>query len=284
MKVPHRKIGEEMFNLRSLAYRTDLALLAFQGRVENRGDYIFAASPDNPGFFWGNLLVMRNPPREGDFDKWMACFQKEFDHEPLVRHVTFAWDSVEAEEGITKPFVENGFEIEKSVVLSMKFLELVVPAHSRSDLEVRPLFSDKDWEAALENQIACRDAERFEENSYRSFKLQLMKKYRAMSKAGLGQWFGAFLGDKLVGDCGIFVFDGVGRFQTVGTHPEFRRLGVCGNLVYQSAHYSFTKGGAHTLVMVADPDYHAAKVYQSVGFRPTEQQIGMRRFPKEEWR
>ena len=30
-----------------------------------------------------------------------------------------------------------------------------------------------------------------------------------------------------------------------------------------------------TLVMVADEEYHAAKVYESVGFRPTEKLLGL---------
>lgn len=40
---------------------------------------------------------------------------------------------------------------------------------------------------------------------------------------------------------------------------------------------------AQTLVMVADPEYHAAKVYESVGFEPTQKAIGMCRYSKEEW-
>jgi hypothetical protein len=33
--------------------------------------------------------------------------------------------------------------------------------------------------------------------------------------------------------------------------------------------------GAQTLVIVADEDYHAAKIYESVGFAPTQRQIGI---------
>ena len=35
--------------------------------------------------------------------------------------------------------------------------------------------------------------------------------------------------------------------------------------------------------MVADPEYHAAKVYESVGFIPTEKSIGMYKYPKKDW-
>ena len=104
-----------------------------------------------------------------------------------------------------------------------------------------------------------------------------------MSEAGLGHWFGAFLNDRLVAECGLYCFNGVGRYQAVGTHPEFRKKGICGNLIFESAKFGFEKLGAVTLVMVADPEYHAAKVYESVGFAPTEKAIGMYRYPKTEW-
>ena len=79
------------FGLRSLAYQTDLSFLEFQGRVEDRGEYIVAESIGNPGYFWGNLLVMKRPPRKDDFHVWIKLFQNEFKHQPLVKHITFGW-------------------------------------------------------------------------------------------------------------------------------------------------------------------------------------------------
>ena len=102
-----------------------------------------------------------------------------------------------------------------------------------------------------------------------------MLRYRQMVQAGLGEWFGAFLGNRVAGDLGVFVQGGVGRFQSVGTHPDFRRRGICGTLVYEAARYAFQNLGAETLVMVADEEHHAAKIYESVGFVPTEHEIGM---------
>ena len=109
-----------------------------------------------------------------------------------------------------------------------------------------------------------------------------MARYQKMSHAGLGHWFGAFLGSKLVGDLGLFVENGIGRFQNVTTHPDFRRRGICGTLVHAVATYALSNMGAKTLVMVADEAYHAAKIYESVGFKPTERQAGvqLRSFPK----
>jgi predicted GNAT family acetyltransferase len=67
----------------------------------------------------------------------------------------------------------------------------------------------------------------------------------------------------------------VGRFQAVGTHPDHRRQGICATLVYETARRALATGRAVTLVMVADPDYHAARIYESVGFAAAEQQVGI---------
>jgi GNAT superfamily N-acetyltransferase len=268
--------------VQSLAYKTDLAILAFQGRVEHRPEYLVAESPNNPGYFWGNLLVMKSPPRKGDYPKWARIFRDEFSHQPLIKHMTFGWDSVSGEVGETDDFIKEGFLVEKSVVLTATAPDLSAPKNHCPGLVVRPIDSDDDWAAAILNQVECRNDE-FKIEKYLPFKRTQMKKYRDMAEAGLGKWFGAFLNGKLVAECGVFVFDGVGRYQAVGTHPDYRRRGICGNLIFESASWAFAHGSAKTLVMVADPDYHAAKVYESAGFKPTEKAIGVYRFPKDEW-
>jgi GNAT superfamily N-acetyltransferase len=96
-----------------------------------------------------------------------------------------------------------------------------------------------------------------------------------MADAGLGAWFGAFVEGRLVADRGVFVEGGVARFQAVETHPEFRRRGICATLVHESARHALATLGAERLVMVADAHYHAGRIYESLGFRPTERQLGM---------
>jgi ribosomal protein S18 acetylase RimI-like enzyme len=94
-------------------------------------------------------------------------------------------------------------------------------------------------------------------------------------RRSVGETIGAFQADRLVGDLGVFVVDGVGRFQSVGTHPDFRRRGVCGALVHEAALHALAESGAGVLVMRADADYHAAGIYESVGFVPAERQVGL---------
>ena len=96
-----------------------------------------------------------------------------------------------------------------------------------------------------------------------------------MVQSGLGCWFGGFLGSRMVASLGIFRDGDVGRYQIVSTHAEFRRRGICGSLVYLSARHAFEEMGLTTLVMVADEDYHAARIYESAGFIPSEKILGV---------
>ena len=50
---------------RSLAWRTDLALLLAAGsEVDDRGDHLVVRTPANPGFYWGNFLLLDVPAGE----------------------------------------------------------------------------------------------------------------------------------------------------------------------------------------------------------------------------
>lgn len=265
--------------LRSLAYATDLAILGFSGRIEDRGDYLVAEQPDNPDYYWGNLLVMAAPPQAGDLQKWSQLFKAEFAHQPLVKHMTFGWDCTQGIEGDYTPFTQAGFALEKSIVLTLTPDMLTMPKHICSSLKIRNLESDDDWEQAIENQVSAR-SDGFSIDEYLPFKRAQMNNYRKMSAAGFGVWLGAFENGRIIGDCGIFAFGKTGRFQAVGTHPDHRKRGICGTLVYMASRMAFDNMGATKLVMVADPEYHAARIYESVGFKPTEKSIGLYRRPE----
>ena len=167
------------------------------------------------------------------------------------------------------------------MILTVSQSQIKKPPRYNVHCEIRSLETDQDWEDAIMNQVATRE-EGFKEAPYLEFKKKQMGKYRRMTQAGLGKWFAAFVDGKLAADCGVYVFGEVGRFQSVGTHPKFRRQGLCGSLVFAAANWAFANTAAKKLVMVADPEYHAAKIYESVGFKPTEKQAGCSKWPEDE--
>jgi predicted GNAT family acetyltransferase len=72
---------------------------------------------------------------------------------------------------------------------------------------------------------------------------------------------------------------GLCRFQDVKTHPDARGRGLAGTLVHRISGFAVEELGATTLILVADPDYLAIRVYRSVGFDDTETQLHAQREP-----
>jgi len=103
---------------------------------------------------------------------------------------------------------------------------------------------------------------------------------RRLVDAGYGAWWGAFEDGRLSASMGLFTASpGLARFQNVKTHPDARGRGLAGTLVHRVSRYGFDELGARTLVMVADPDYLAIRIYRSVGFADTERQLQAERKP-----
>jgi ribosomal protein S18 acetylase RimI-like enzyme len=253
--------------LRSLGGRTDLAIFAGLGtRFEPREGYFVGATPGNPGFFYGNFLCFPGPPQPGDLPHWESLFRHEFRLAPDVRHFTFLWD--EGGEGELAPFRAAGYTYDPGSVHTLG--ELVLPTRAYAGLEVRALAGDGDWEAMIANQVACR-SEGFELEPYLRFKRRQAASYRAMAERGQGAWWGGFVHGRLVADCGLYEFGEVGRFQNVGTHPDFRRRGICAALVHEVSRRAIERDPRRTLVMVAGSGEPAERVYRSVGFVLREQ-------------
>ncbi|MCP4197652.1 MAG: GNAT family N-acetyltransferase [Proteobacteria bacterium] len=263
-------------NVKSLGYRTDLIFPTFDGEVTGRGDYLVIRTPANPGFYWGNFLLFSRPPREGDFRKWRNLFALEIGALPEVKHQVFGWDSPEGEQGLIQPFLQAGFRLNCNVVMVSS--ETRGPARPADLVSIRALKTESDWEQAIENQVVCKGSE-FEESEYRTFCKQQMDRYRNMVASGLGDWFGAFVNQQLVADMGLFHDGGVGRFQSVETHPDFRRRGIAGTLIYEAGRRAKAEYDLHTLVIVAEQASSPARLYESLGFQPTEKQVGLERWP-----
>jgi ribosomal protein S18 acetylase RimI-like enzyme len=258
--------------IRSLGYRTDLIFPRFEGIVEDRGDCVVVRTPSNPGYYWGNFLLFAHPPGADSLAAWTRRFREEIASVQPAGHVTFGWDSPEGEAGAVEPFLAAGFILSENAVLTAE--TLVPPRHYNADVEIRPLAADAEWAQALENHVAVSAGE-FPEAEYRLFKARQLALYRRMTDAGLGAWFGAFHGARLVADLGVFTDGTLARFQQVGTHPEFRNRGICGTLVYESARYARARLGVERFVMTADEHYHAGRIYEALGFRRTERQLGL---------
>lgn len=265
----------------ALGFRTDLALrVQAEAVVEDRGDFTVVRTPDNPTFWWGNFLLLHAPPAPGSLGHWLARFREAH---PTAEHVTFGLDTVGGEAGAAGEFEAAGLRLTRDTVLT-------APATTAPDrplpggVTLRPLETGADWDAALALRVAVNaaDPDPLEEGGYRTFSAGRLAGLRRAQEAGHGACLGAFAGGRMLAGLGVYdAGGGVTRYQNVETHPAQRSRGLAGHLVHFAGEWARHHLGARTLVIVADPDYHAQRLYERVGFRPTELQTRLERPPGE---
>jgi GNAT superfamily N-acetyltransferase len=262
----------------SLGFRTDLALLEHGGSsVEDRGDHLVVRSPHNPTFWWGNFLLLDAPPPLERTDHWLEVFAREF---PDAAHVAIGIDGTSPAVADAAGFVERGLLAETSSVMTATAVH--EPPRPNRDASYRRLSSDDDWAQLVDLRMAAMH-ESHDPSGYRVFSEAKVATIRAMSEQGHGGWFGAFEDGVLQSGMGLFrASEGLARFQNVETRPGARGRGLAGTLVHHVSRFGLDELGVHTLVMVADPDYLAIRIYRSVGFAETESMLLVERPPAGE--
>ncbi|MBH1936708.1 GNAT family N-acetyltransferase [Streptomyces sp. AV19] len=260
----------------SLGFRTDLMLRAMAGSVlYDRPDHLVVRTPANPAFRWGNFVLLDRPPGPGDGRRREALFHAEF---PGAAYLALGVDGTDGDTGDAAELARLGVTAEVSTVLTA-----ARPAPPGRPLpagaEVRPLAGDEDWARAAELRAAMDGPEPTAE--HRQFVERRVAEPRRLCEAGHGTWFGAFVGGRMRAGAGIFA-DGGGtaRYQNVETHPGFRGRGLASHLVHLAGRRALDEG-ARALVIVADPDYHAIRIYRALGFTDTERQVQLTRLPGE---
>ena len=257
----------------SLGLRTDLALLVAAGStIEDCGDHLVTRSPYNPTHYWGNFLLLDYVPEPGSAAAWLARFEEAL---PDARHRTFAFDDTSAEPARLAGFADHGLRIERSTTLTTS--SLTEPPRMNAEAIYRRLESDADWAQKRALQLACFDEY---DESQEEFVVRRAESNRQLVAAVGGGWFGAFLDGQLVSQMGLVnAGSGLARFQSVETHPSFRERGLAGTLLHHVGSFGLGDLGARTLVIVADPDDTAIRLYEAVGFRATETTLQAERWP-----
>ena len=259
-------------DVRALGYRTDLMIRMLEGSsIVDRGDYLVISTPQIPTYWWGNFLLLARPPEPGQASRWLAAFAAEF---PGARHLTLGIDTPAAGTVDGSELAAAGMTAELSAVLTARALHQ--PPHPSPDALCRPLAGDADWLQAAAVRAAVTAGTPGHDPVFLRARVAAE---RALTESGHGWWFGAFSGGQLAAHLGV-ITDGSGlaRYQNVETHPDARRQGLAGTLVAHAGQHALARG-VRQLVMVADPDDAAIRIYRSVGFAAAESQIGFQRVP-----
>ncbi len=251
----------------SCGWRTDLEILTLSGsEVEQHPTYVVVRTPDNPGYRWGNFVLLRRAPLRRDLGLVEEIFTREL---PGIRHRAFGIDSPDGQLAELAAFAEAGYAVDTAVVLTAS--RVLPPPRPNTRALYRPLTGDDDWAQRVSLDVACHDGGA---TGFDDFTRRKAAAERRITEQGHSAWYGAFDDGRLVATMGIVrAGNRVARFQEVQTHPEARGRGIAGSLVHAAGTDAFQRLGATTLVTVADPDYHAIRIYRSVGFADAEVQL-----------
>lgn len=261
-------VGDDVVSsIRSLGWRTSLSLLQSTGStLTDRGDHLVVRTESNPGFWWGSFLLLREPPSAGRVPEWVARFEATF---PQAAHRAFGLDDPVASAEAFAGFAALGYELERSAVMTTRSVRAARPAQGAT---FRPLVDDGDWAQHVDLSLLVYAEPAGE--SQRPFVEARSASQRRAVETGAGVWLGGFVDGRLVSQLGLLrAGDGLARYQDVETHADFRRRGLAGALVAQAGETMLDANGVHTLVMVADPDDEAIRLYRSLGFAESEHQL-----------
>jgi GNAT superfamily N-acetyltransferase len=258
----------------SRAWRSDLGLLELSGStVEHLPTHVVVRTLANPNFYWGNFLLLRRAPLRRDVPRWLDVFAEAF---PDARHVSIGVDAPAGKPADLQALADVGFEIEASTVMTAE--DVLPPARPTLGVTIRLLESEDDWEQRVTLSLAC-----YGDNlgtGGEEFTRRRAAAERRLVDSGAGAWLGAFESGAMLSGLGIFrAGDQLARYQDVETHPEARGRGLAGTLVHMAGEHALDCFGARTLVIVADPDYHAIRIYRELGFQDSETQLQALRSP-----
>jgi len=250
----------------SIAFATDLvARVAEGGSVEREDGFRVIRTPANPAFRWGNFLLADAWADLTDPEAWVLRHREAF---PGLAFTTVGVDAAAA------AFDESawraaGFEVERSVVLRAPAGEV-----GRADAGVEEVAGDAAWAdvEAIELELVAGESE------HAAFVRRRIEAERSAVEAGRAAWLGLREDEAIVSALGVVPTPGgFGRYQNVGTRTAYRRRGAAGRLVRAGAALAATRWGCTDLVIVADRDGPAIRLYRGLGFRDAETQVQLTR-------
>ncbi len=259
--------------MRSLELATDRLVMIGASTFERHPDRTVQRTPAEPNFWFGNRVIFDVPPDNAEAA--LAQFHSDL---PEARHVCLSWDvpNLPLDE-VDAVFEGHGLTIEQGDVLALK--GPIRRSAAPEGIVLRPL-GDADWIQSEDIGFADAQDGGMPLEGYRDYLVQRDATRRTQIASGLGQWFGAFEGDLLVGDMGIFHDAALIRYQSVQTRKSHRRRGICSALLCHALDWAQSCAPEAVPVIVADADSDAGRIYRKAGFVLAETIVSAYRGPK----
>lgn len=258
--------------LKSLGLQTQLIMDNQTSQITENKSFIVCKTPERADYFWGNYLIMKSPPKKGDYKSWIQTYENEFCKIKDQGFCVILFDTIDGREAYLQDFIDNDFNVGEAKILTCT--EIIKPKQVNEDLKIKAYSSDEDWNDYIDVHFTP-NWDYGSDSDQKIFLKQNSDEFKSFSDTGIAQRYGAFLNGKMIADLGVYWENGVARFNNIATHRDHRRKGACRKLVYEVCKLLLERDDINTLVMEADEHYHAAKIYESVGFMPHQRLISL---------
>lgn len=255
--------------LQSITLHSELLTLSGLSFLSDHGAYIVQETPDEPNFWMGNQLILRD--QSFTAQEAVSLFETHF---PKAKHRSIVWDIPNLPLTDIDPTYQTlGLNADSvdALVLTKDLRQVDVP----DGIKLRPMESSADWAAAADLAVDIGIEEGYNQDGYRTYVENRIKGRKVQISKGLGQWFGAFDGGRLVCQMGIFHDDIVARYQSVETRITHRKRGIASALLRHAALWALDRAPKAKVVIVAEVDGDAGRLYRSMGFTHAETIHGM---------
>jgi ribosomal protein S18 acetylase RimI-like enzyme len=251
---------------------TDHHLVRLHGTVDQVDGITVVRVPDNPGYRWGNCIHLPDAPHPNELEGFLQLARDLFIDQPQSTHAQVRWDGDFISEELAALAEAKGLQHDSGQAMHADALVEV----EVDDIEIRPMDMEDEWKDIVELNIACDPEEIDGVADYIEFKQGLRRAWRAWEQTGDATWWGAFIDERLVGQAGMVRCPGGrGRFQSVETHPEFRRRGVCSTLTSQMGNHALRELDCDTLLLGVNHLGLAIHAYRRLGFTTGQWQNGL---------
>lgn len=250
--------------LQTITLKSELLALTGMSTVEDFGAYAVQTTADEPNYWVGNQIIVKDP----DFPllDTIPTFERHF---PEASHRSVVWDVDGFDpDPIKAALGPLGFEADvyDALTLSGQLADASLP----SGISVRSLTTASDWEQSAQLQCEVGQEDGHPADSHAVFISRRNETRRNQIADGLGQWFGAFDDGQLVAQMGLMHDENVARYQSVETRITHRRRGICAALLRHVGLWALDRAPNAQLVIVAEADGAAGRLYRRMGFAHTE--------------
>lgn len=244
----------------SPGWTTDLEILRLTGsEITHAEDHVVVRTPHNPGYRWGNCILVLDAESINNPTLWISRFTELFPDK--------GWNSIGLPEmpSDRRSWEEKGFYLEKLDVLTTTRLPKQTTMPERYTVRQ---FSDDDWTQLTQLEIkGFGHDSNHDKNEIEDFVRQTNRVRQQLCQNGNAAWFGALLGDQLISHLGVVKCGETARYQSVETDVEHRRKGLASHLLGKAAEWS-RRQGCDNWVIVTEETNDAGRVYRRAGFEP----------------